>query len=153
MCRAVSVCGGLAAGDVLHMPRQSCAANERSGRGTGVYSRRRSFERAQEIIIASSWAILRKSILAMATVDMAHVNFWLPPDFRPNTQRTASQSRHRGSAAATASQNQAMPLYNKAGSRHQNSSRSKFKPKPSVETDRPRFTTRHRGGGIKARGT
>jgi len=39
---------GLAAADVLQMARQSCAANERSGRGkrTGIYIPRRSFERA-----------------------------------------------------------------------------------------------------------
>jgi hypothetical protein len=153
--RAVSVCVGLAANDVLHMPRQSCAANERSGRGkrTGIYVPRRSLERAQEIIIQSSWDIFRNSILTMTTVDMGHVNFWVPPDFRLDTQRTASQKHHRGSAAATASQNQAMPLYNETGSRHQNSSKSKFKPKSPVVTDRPGFTTRHGDDGIEARGT
>jgi hypothetical protein len=65
----------------------------------------------------------------MATVDMRHVDFWHPPDFRPNTQRIASQKDNRGSAAATTSQNQVMPLYNNAGSRFQNSSKSNSKSK------------------------
>jgi hypothetical protein len=62
----------------------------------------------------------------MATVDMRHVNFWLPPDFRPNMQSTASQKHHRGSAAAANSRSQAVPLYSKAGSRltHSGISRS-----------------------------
>jgi hypothetical protein len=88
----------------------------------------------------------------MATVDMRHVNFWLPPDFRPNMQRTGSQKHNRGSAAAT-SQNQAMPLYDKAGSRLQNGSKSKFKPKSAVVTDRRGFTTRSVDDRIEAQGT
>jgi hypothetical protein len=86
----------------------------------------------------------------MATVDMRHVNFWLPPDFRPDTQRTASQKHHRGSAAAATSQNQAVPLYNKAGSKLQNS--SKFKSKSAVVNNRHGFTTRPRDR-IEAQGT
>jgi hypothetical protein len=67
----------------------------------------------------------------MTTVDMGHVNFWLPP---------------------AASRKQAMPLYNKAGSGHQNS-KSKFKPKSLVVTSQPGFITRPRDDGIEARGT
>jgi hypothetical protein len=47
----------------LTIPRQFCAANERSGQGEEqVYISRSAPSRAQEIIIIPSWAILRNSI-------------------------------------------------------------------------------------------
>jgi hypothetical protein len=133
--------------------RQSCTGNARSGRRTGIYIPRRSFKRAHEIIFASSWAILRNSLLAMAIVDMRHVNFWLPPDFRPNTQRTTSH--HRGPAAAPTSQNQAVPLCNKAGHKPQDSSKSKAKTKSKSGgvTDRHGYGTRTIDDRIEAQGT
>lgn len=134
-------------------PRQTCTGNARSVRRTGIYIPRRSFKRAHEIIFASSWAIVRNSILAMATVDMRHVNFWLPPDFRPNSQRTTSH--HRGPAAAPTSQKQAVPLCNKAGRRPQNSSKSKAKSKSKsgVVTDRHGFATRSTDDSTAPQGT
>jgi hypothetical protein len=86
----------------------------------------------------------------MATVDMRHVNFWLPPDFRANTQRTTSQ-KHRGSAADANSQNQGVPLYKEAGSRLQNSSKSKSK--SAVVMQRHEFPTHSKDDSVKAQGT
>jgi hypothetical protein len=86
----------------------------------------------------------------MATVDMRHVNFWLPPDFHPNTQRTAEKKPHSGSAAAASSRNQAVPLYGKAGSRLQNSSKSK--PKSAVVTQQHEFPTLSEDDSVKAQG-
>jgi hypothetical protein len=87
----------------------------------------------------------------MATVDMRHVNFWLPPDYRPNTQRTAPHKHHGGSALTTAnSRNPGVPLYNEAGSRLKHSGKSKS---PIVAPQDQEFPTYSRGDRAKARGT
>lgn len=88
----------------------------------------------------------------MNTVDMRYVEFWHPPPFSPNTQRTAYQERHRGPAAATTSPEQAV-LCDKAGSRIQNSSKPKSKPMSAVEADRHGFAARSIDDRTKAQGT
>jgi hypothetical protein len=86
----------------------------------------------------------------MATINMRQVNFWLLPDFCPNMKRTASQKHHCGPAAAATSQNQAVLLYNKAGFRLQNSSKSKSK--TAVVTEQHEFPLHSEGQSVNARG-
>jgi len=86
----------------------------------------------------------------MAAVDMRHVNFWLPADCRPNTQRAAPKKNHRGSVVTASSRNQTVPLYSKAGSRlpHCGISRSAV-----VVTQTHGFSNHPVGDGDKTQGT
>lgn len=86
----------------------------------------------------------------MAAINMRHLNFWLPPDFRPNTQHATSQKHHRGSVAAANSRNQAVPLCKKVGSRltHSGISRS-----AAVVTQEHEFSNQPVGDKVKTRGT
>jgi hypothetical protein len=87
----------------------------------------------------------------MAAVDMRRVKFWLPPDYRPITQCTASQKYHHVSAFATTnSKNQAVPLYNKAGSKLKHSGKSKSVVAAPQEHE---CSTHSKGDKVKAQGT
>jgi hypothetical protein len=88
--------------------------------------------------------------LVMATVDMRRVNFWLPPDFPPNTQRTSLQKHHRGSVSTAAkSRNKAVSLCNKAESMLKRSGDSK----PAVVlTQKHEFSTYSKVDGVKFQG-
>jgi hypothetical protein len=54
------------------------------------------------------------------------VNFWLPSDFRPNTQHPSLHKHHRGPVSTTVkSRNKAVSLCNKAESTLERSKESK----------------------------
>jgi hypothetical protein len=87
----------------------------------------------------------------MATVDMRRVNFWLPPDFPPNTQRTSLQKHHRGSVSAAAkSRNKVVSLCKKAESTLQPTGESMS---AIVLTQKHEFSTYSKVDGVKLRGT
>jgi hypothetical protein len=99
-----------------------------------------------------SWAIYQETpFLAMAAVDMRHVNFWLPPDFYPDTQHTTSQKHGRGSAAAANLRDQGLSQYKKAESRLQSSSKSK--PKSGVVTQQHGFQIHCEDDNFNPQGT
>jgi hypothetical protein len=80
----------------------------------------------------------------MATVNMRRVNFWLPPDFRPNPQHT-SRKHHRANLRS-----KRVSLYNNGESTLKRSGESQ---PTTVVTRELEFSTHSKADGVEFQDT